>query len=108
MSLALITIKSIVRANERNKRFTRGAALLTELNVMLLFRNNFMFLRKSTQNTRESIVQWVKNATSSSCLVLVSCLTHELTKRRLRAKYEHRTSIRTLNELVKLIYLPNF
>ena len=28
MPLALITIKSIVRANERNKRFTRGAALL--------------------------------------------------------------------------------
>ena len=27
-----------------------------------------MFLRKGTQNTRESILQWVKDATSSSCV----------------------------------------
>ena len=38
MPLALITIKSIVRANERNKRFTRGAALLNKLSDILPFR----------------------------------------------------------------------
>ena len=37
MPLALITIKSIVRANERNKRFTRGAALLNLRGVVHCF-----------------------------------------------------------------------
>ena len=30
-----------------------------------------MFLRESTQNTRESIMQWIKDATSSSCVQLL-------------------------------------
>ena len=34
--------------------------------VFILFRHNFMFFRKSAQNTRESILQWVKDASSSS------------------------------------------
>ena len=41
------------------------------LNVLLTFRHNFMFLRKSTQNARESILQWVKDAASSSCVQLL-------------------------------------
>ena len=31
-----------------------------------------MFLRNSTQNTRESILQWVEDATSSSCVQLLA------------------------------------
>ena len=39
----------------------------------LNFRHNFklIFLRKSNQNSRESILQWVKDASSSSCVQLV-------------------------------------
>ena len=50
MPLALITIKSIVRANERNKRFTRGAALLekngvTNLLFEVMLNNDFKSMR---------------------------------------------------------------
>ena len=49
----------------------------TECSVVLLFRHNFkpMFLVKSSQNTLKSMLQWVKHATSSSCVqLLVSVL----------------------------------
>ena len=39
---------------------TRRIGSLRDLNEVLLFRRNFMVLRKSTQNTQKSILQWVK------------------------------------------------
>ena len=48
----------------------RVSATLTY--VVLLFRHNFMFLHKSTQNIREQILQWLKDATSSSCVQLLA------------------------------------
>ena len=42
----------------------------SECSVALLFRHNFkiLFLRKCTQNTRESILQWLKEAMSLGCV----------------------------------------
>ena len=46
----------------------------SECSTVLLLRHNFILIRKSTQNTQESILQWVKDATPDK-LRTASCCT---------------------------------
>ena len=50
----------------------------SEYGLVLLFSHNFMLFRKGAQNTRESTLQCVKDATSPSCVQLFGNKIQEL------------------------------